>query len=81
MKEQLQLLMSLEPQTVKDKTVLKKLGIEENEYNNQMLVNIALMQRALKGDVAAFNAIRDTMGEKPVDKVEMTEIDMKWSKE
>jgi len=34
-------------------------------------MNIAMIQRAVLGDVSAFTAIRDTVGEKPSDKVEV----------
>ena len=33
-------------------------------------VSAALIKRALNGDVAAFTALRDSIGEKPTDKVE-----------
>ena len=38
--------------------------------NNEKL-SIALMKKALDGDVQAFNTIRDTIGEKPIDKAEV----------
>ncbi len=37
---------------------------------NQQKLCLALFEKALKGDVQAFNAIRDTIGEKPVEKIE-----------
>ena len=41
-----------------------------------------LMKKAMKGDVKAFEVIRDTAGEKPVDKVEqVTEIKVDWEDE
>lgn len=41
-----------------------------------------LMRKAVKGDVKAFEVIRDTAGEKPVDKVEqVTEIKVDWEDE
>lgn len=42
---------------------------------NQQRLCLALFEKACKGDVQAFNSLRDTIGEKPVDKVEQTNID------
>ena len=38
----------------------------------------AQMQKALKGDAKAFEVLRDTSGQKPVDKVEQVNIDMEY---
>ena len=35
-------------------------------------INEALIEKAIKGDTKAFEVIRDTVGEKPSDKVEYT---------
>lgn len=37
----------------------------------QTAINIAVIQRAMMGDVQAIQFIRDTIGEKPSDKVEL----------
>ena len=42
--------------------------LETNDNNNK--ISLALLQKALKGDIQAFTTIRDTIGEKPTDKVE-----------
>ena len=42
--------------------------LETNDNNNK--ISVALLQKALNGDIQAFTTIRDTIGEKPVDKVE-----------
>ena len=40
----------------------------------------ALMKKAMKGDVKAFEALRDTAGEKPVERIETnTEIIVNWA--
>lgn len=40
----------------------------------------ALMKKAMKGDVKAFEALRDTAGEKPVERIESnTEIVVNWA--
>jgi len=38
----------------------------------------AQMQKALKGDAKAFEVLRDTAGQKPVDKIEQVNIDMEY---
>ncbi|MBP3829627.1 MAG: hypothetical protein ILA06_04905 [Bacteroidaceae bacterium] len=44
-------------------------GIGEDEFVRDMEIVAALYGRAAKGDVAAFNAIRDIKGEKPTENV------------
>ena len=72
MKEQLNLLLSL-PLNIKDnqgneiKEILKVLGLEDEEIDNQMAMIISLWKTAIKGgknQVSAFQAIRDTLGDK-----------------
>lgn len=61
----------------KEKKMLKDLledalskGTEtDNEYVN---ITLALIREANKGNVKAYEVIRDTLGQKPVDKVEHT---------
>lgn len=67
MREQLDMLLNLPVKSSKIKEQLKELGIENDDLNNQMALLIAVYQKALKGDVQAFNTLRDTVGEKPVD--------------
>lgn len=45
--------------------VMATMGIEQGERTNNMAAVVGLFQKAIKGDVAAFNAIRDIRGEKP----------------
>lgn len=40
--------------------------------STQEAISRAMIQKAMKGDVRAFEIIRDTIGEKPVDKVAVT---------
>lgn len=44
---------------------------ETGEVNNVAITN-ALIAKAIKGDVSAYQTIRDTIGEKPTDKQEVT---------
>ena len=39
--------------------------------DTQESITIALIEKAMQGDTKAFEVIRDTIGEKPTDKVEM----------
>lgn len=43
---------------------------ESGEINNIAITN-ALINKAIKGDVSAYQTIRDTIGEKPTDKQEV----------
>ena len=72
MRGQLQMLLALQlkdPKTVKK---LKEMGIDTTNIDNRMALNVALWTKALSGDVQAYNSLRDTIGEKPTDKTEMT---------
>ena len=42
---------------------------EGHDGDNREAMSAALIKRALTGDVAAFSTIRDTVGEKPTDKL------------
>ena len=47
------------------------MGISKEDLTNNMACVVGLFQKAMAGDVQAFNAIRDIRGEKPVDKTEL----------
>jgi Holliday junction resolvasome RuvABC ATP-dependent DNA helicase subunit len=51
---------------------MEELGIEKNLQTRFMQGVVALFNKANKGDTAAFNAIRDIIGEKPVDKTQVS---------
>lgn len=42
------------------------------QKDTQEKISVALINQALKGNVKAFEVIRDTIGEKPIDKQEIT---------
>ena len=73
-KDSIELLLDLPIKNSKIKQQLKELGIDEDEMNNQTAMVIAIYQKALKGDVQAFNTLRDSVGQKPVERVETTEV-------
>lgn len=52
------------------KTLKEELIILLETNDNNTKISVALLQKALNGDIQAFTTIRDTIGEKPVDKVE-----------
>lgn len=58
MKQQMELLLSLPAKYKQEKDFMDFLGIEEDNWDNQMALIIALYKKAMKGDVAAFQEIR-----------------------
>ena len=73
-REQLELLMSLPLKNVKAKEQIKNLGIEDNEINNQMAMNVAMFNLILKGGkgaVQAYNSINDLIGDNEKRKLEL----------
>ena len=54
------------------KKLMKSLGIPDELMTRKMQPVVALYNKANKGDVSAFNAIRDIIGEKPIDKTQVS---------
>lgn len=71
-KEQLEMLLELPLKDKNTKSKIKKLGINADDLNNQMAMVISIYQKALKGDVNAFKEIRDTIGEKPQENINLS---------
>lgn len=69
-KEQLELLLSLPIKDENVKKKLKQIGIDADNLDNQMAMVISIWNKALKGDIQAFNSIRDSVGEKPKEVIE-----------
>lgn len=46
-----------------------------NKVSGAEAITAKLFERAMKGDVRAFETLRDTVGQKPVDKVMIAEVD------
>lgn len=44
--------------------------LELNDNNNK--ISLAVLQKALNGDIQAFTTIRDTIGEKPKDEIDLS---------
>jgi hypothetical protein len=71
MKEQLKTLLSMPIMDIKTKAELSDFGIEEKDMDNQMAITLALYREALSGNTKAYEIIRDTIGEKPVERAEV----------
>lgn len=54
------------------KTLKETLLMMLEEGNTQDNITLALLDKALKGDTKAYEVIRDTVGEKPTDKIEQS---------
>lgn len=50
--------------------------LSENDNNRKM--SLAILKKALKGNIKAFEIIRDTIGEKPKEQIENTNIEMSY---
>ena len=64
MKEQMEMLLSLPFKQSEALDFMKDLGIEEDNLDNQMALIVAMYGKALKGDVQAFNTIREVVQDK-----------------
>lgn len=63
-------LLSLLSEDIKDKN--------GKSVNTQVAMSSSLIKEALKGNTKAFELVRDTIGEKPVDKVEQVNLDVQY---
>lgn len=70
MKEQLEILLNLPLKDKNLKEEISNLGVEEKDIDNQMAMTIALYQEAIRGNTKAYELIRDTIGEKPIEQVQ-----------
>ena len=59
----------------KRKTLKEELLLMLSEGETQHSVTLALIEKAMGGDTKAFEVIRDTIGEKPVDKVMIADVE------
>ena len=55
----------------KRKTLKEELLLLLSTNDNNEKISLALLQRALNGDIQAFTTIRDTIGEKPKDEIDL----------
>ena len=59
MKEQMEMLLTLPFTHKKELKVIKELGIQTQDIDNQMALIVVMYEKALKGNVQAFNIIRE----------------------
>ena len=64
----------LEVKNPKIRRTMEELGVSPDEFTNDMAAVIGQYMQAQKGNTSAFLGIRDTKGEKPVDKIEQTVV-------
>lgn len=64
-------LKSVEARRAK-KTLKEELEIILSNGDTQNRMSLALIEKAMNGDIRAFEVIRDTIGQKPIDKVAQT---------
>lgn len=70
MRDSLKLVMSLKEKDLDFLALMEKYGIPKTDRDWATSVNIKLAEEARDGNVSAYLAIRDTLGEKPTDKTE-----------
>ncbi len=52
------------------KEQLKVFGITDKDSTYKMAMIVSLVNKSLKGDVKAFEVLRDTVGEKPIEQIQ-----------
>ena len=72
MREALELLMFKTELNEQTKQILKAEGVNEEDFNHQMVITRSLIAKAESGDVQAYNAICAMIGEKPAEKMEVS---------
>ena len=58
--------MSLEVKDEKDKDALKALGLSDDDLCNGAIVSMALLQKAMKGNIQAIRLLAELNGENQV---------------
>lgn len=74
MRQQIELLLSLPLKSPKAKEQIQSLGIDADDIDNQMAINIAMYNMILKGNkgaVQAYNSFVDILGDKDAEKKEL----------
>ena len=73
LREQMELLLSLPVKDENTKSYIESLGIDPETIDNATALTISMYQEGLKGNTKAYELIRDTVGEKPTDKLSIEE--------
>ena len=75
LKETLDILLEYRP-TEKELDFLREHGIDvDDDATYRTAVAFSMINKAVKGNTRAFEMLRDTIGEKPVDKIQIAEVD------
>ena len=74
LKEQMEMLLSLPVKDESTKAFIESLGIDAEKIDNATAITLSMYQEALKGNTKAYELIRDTLGEKPTDKLSIEEV-------
>ena len=72
LKEMMELALQMEEQNEGYRSRMLKAGWEPENMTQMTVITQGLIQKAKAGDVQAYNAIRDIIGEKPAEKMEMS---------
>ncbi len=71
LKQAIEIMLSLDVKDKKARKLLESLGFDPEEMDNQMALAVSMMNQAVsKGNVQAAIFLRDTVGDKPVEKVQ-----------
>lgn len=73
LREQMEMLLSLPVKDEQTKDFIESLGVDPETIDNATAITLSMYQEALKGNTKAFELIRDTLGEKPTDKLSIEE--------
>lgn len=73
LKEQMEMLLSLPVKDESTQAFIESLGISTDDIDNSMAITLSMYQEALKGNTKAYELIRDTLGEKPTDRLSIEE--------
>ena len=71
LKEMMELALQMEEQNEGYRSRMLKAGWEPENMTQMTVITQGLIQKAKAGDVQAYNAIRDIIGEKPAEKMEL----------
>ena len=67
LRDMMELALQMEEQNEGYRNLMQKAGWEPENMTQMTVITQGLIQKAKAGDVQAYNAIRDIIGEKPVD--------------
>lgn len=69
-----------ERKTLREELLMLLSEKQEDGRTGQASMSVSLLQQAIKGNVKAYEIIRDTIGEKPVEHVEQVNIDVEYKR-